>query len=210
MPMVKTPGFAERIWPNFFWRAPASSPEVYLTFDDGPCPEITPWTLDLLAEYSAKATFFLVGENVERHPEIVRRIAAEGHAIGNHTYSHVSGWSETPGNYLAQIYRADEAIKATLGFSPSLFRPPYGRLNLLASKKIQQTHKIVMWDVLARDFDPETEPAVCLDNVLRHYAPGSAIVLHDSLKCANTLRAVLPDLLTAFQAAGVKLAALQN
>ena len=210
MPMIKTPEIAGRIFPNFFWRAQVAQPEVYLTFDDGPNPEITPWALDQLAACDAKATFFLVGANVERYPEIVKRIAAEGHAIGNHTHTHVSGWKESSGSYLEQIYKTDAAIKNVLGYAPELFRPPYGRLNLLASKRIQRTHKIVMWDVLARDFDPEIDAETCVNNVLRNYAPGSAIVLHDSAKCADMLRAALPVLLDAFQKANVRLSPLNN
>ncbi|MFN3874482.1 MAG: polysaccharide deacetylase family protein [Flavobacteriales bacterium] len=168
------------------WRMPAHERSLYLTFDDGPVAETTPWVLDTLAAHGAKATFFVVGANAERHPALLRRIRDAGHAIGNHTFSHLNGWRTPLREYLADVARA-QAITGT-----RLFRPPYGRMTWAQARALRASHSLVMWDVLSRDYDPATPPERCLGHVLRHARPGSIIVLHDSAKAEPRLRHALP------------------
>ncbi len=189
--LAHTPTIVQRLFDQFVWRDAADHQVVYLTFDDGPIPEVTPWVLDLLAEYDAKATFFCVGENVERNPEIFARLRREGHAVGNHTHNHLSGWSNDIERYLDNIERCNELVDSTL------FRPPYGRLHPRASGQLRERYRIVMWDVLSGDFDSSISGDECVSNVLDHVAPGSIVVFHDSLKSERNLRYALPRTLAA-------------
>jgi peptidoglycan/xylan/chitin deacetylase (PgdA/CDA1 family) len=163
---------------------------VYLTFDDGPHPLITPWVLDLLMEYNVKATFFCIGKNVANHPEVYQRILQEGHSVGNHTYTHMNGWKAEPLAYLKDVEEAEGLINS------SLFRPPYGRIkNAQAKLLLKKKKKIVMWDVLSADFDASFSPEQCFKNVIQHTSKGSVIVFHDSEKAFDNLKIVLPKTL---------------
>jgi len=208
MPLVKTPAYIPLLLSQYTWQVQTEKTEVFLTFDDGPTPGITDWVLAQLKRYNARATFFLVGKNVLKYPELVRRIVREGHSIGNHTYTHRNGWRESPASYLKEIRKTDYAIRSTVGFKPKFFRPPYGKINFIVSPIIRRSHRVVMWDVLARDFDPNMSAEACIQNVLEHYLPGSMIVLHDSRKCADKLRSILPALLEHFTAEGTRMSAL--
>ncbi len=199
---VHTPGFVHTLFPSLLWRVPTQTREVYLTFDDGPTSGVTEQVLSLLHQNNAKATFFLVGNNAARHPERVRQMVAEGHTLGNHTYNHVSGWRVSQLVYADEIRRTDDAIANATGAAPTLFRAPYGQLPPRYAY-IQHTHRIVMWDVLAADWDTQYTPEQCLQNVLRHWQPGSIIVLHDSVKCAERCLYVLLRLLSYFEQQGV-------
>jgi len=182
---VKPSQIAEMAFPKFTWRVPGDS-KVYLTFDDGPIPEITEWVLDTLASYKIPATFFCVGENVEKYPEIFNKIVDAGHSFGNHTYNHLNSWKTDNTKYIDNIAKASEIIKS------KLFRPPYGKIRPSVTNKILNTHKVVMWDVLSRDYDMDISPEKCLETVVKKVSKGSIIVFHDSIKAEKNLRYALP------------------
>jgi len=163
-----------------------------LTFDDGPIPEVTPWVLDQLAEHEAKATFFCVGENAVRHPNIYSRIHAGGHTVGNHTYNHLNGWTTSREDYLKNVEQCASVVDSRL------FRPPYGKLTRRKALVLQEQYKLVMWDVLSGDFDQSISPEACFQNVASNTKPGSIIVFHDSLKSELNLRYALPKVLSLF------------
>jgi len=186
---VKTPKFVKGLFPSITWKGERIEKTVYLTFDDGPVPEATPWVLDLLAKHNAKASFFCVGDNVELHPDIYERIKNEGHVIGNHSNSHISGWEVSHDEYLSNIAKATTAIKS------NLFRPPYGKMTYRQMKSIQENFKIIMWDILSGDFDQKISPEKCFANVMNNLEAGSIIVFHDSKKSIDKLKAFLPRLM---------------
>ncbi|MDX1684149.1 MAG: polysaccharide deacetylase family protein [Saprospiraceae bacterium] len=190
MYLTKTPKFVQSLFPNFLWRVPDAEHEVFLTFDDGPIPEVTPWVLDQLDKFDAKATFFCVGENVQKHPEVFDEVQRRGHLVGNHTYNHLSGWQSENLPYFHNVRRCANLVHS------DLFRPPYGRLRPKQVQFLQRHYKIVMWDVLSGDFDPNITAKQCLRNVITHTKPGSIVVFHDSLKSENKLRKVLPTYLS--------------
>ncbi|MCS7074767.1 MAG: polysaccharide deacetylase family protein, partial [Bacteroidia bacterium] len=195
---VKTPDWVRSIFPYYQWKIATRQPEVYLTFDDGPTPGVTDFVLEQLEKYQAKATFFCVGDQVRRHPGLAKEILAAGHLIGNHTFTHRHGWKTTPAEYMAEVRQTDTIIYETLGIRPQHFRPPYGKFSPGVRNALMESHQIVMWDVLAGDFDPELSPEDCRTNIIRNYEPGSIIVLHDSQKCGDKLKKILPDLLQHF------------
>lgn len=196
MYLVKTPGLIKTIFSSFIWSVPTSASTVFLTFDDGPIPEVTPWVLDLLLEYNMKATFFCVGDNANKYPELLKRITKEGHSIGNHTYHHLNGWKTEHDNYINDLSLCSGYIESTF------FRPPYGKLTLSQAKSILATHEVIMWDLLSGDFDQTISSQRCLQNVLDHYAKGAIIVFHDSLKAEKHLKYVLPQFLEHLKTRG--------
>ena len=167
MYLVKTPRLIQNLFPNFKWSIPVTEKKVYLTFDDGPIPEVTPWVLDLLKEYDFKATFFCVGENAMKYPEILERIIAEGHTVGNHTFNHMNGWVTENIKYFHNIRRCAHLINS------NLFRPPYGRLKPKQAQFIQRHYDIIMWSLLSGDFDPALSKEMCLENVVSNINPGA-------------------------------------
>ncbi len=184
------PKLIQRLYPERIWAFSRSSNSVYLTFDDGPIPEVTPWVLDELKKHNAKATFFCIGENVQKHPEIFKRIITEGHAVGNHTFNHLMGTKTETSTYIENILLAEALIDS------KLFRPPYGKISSKQAKILQQKgFKIVMWDIISYDFDANICEEECLQNVLKNTKPGSVVVFHDSLKAEKNLRFVLPKVL---------------
>lgn len=189
--------------PSYIWRLPTADKSLYLTFDDGPIPEVTPWVLETLRGYAAKATFFCVGDNVQKHPEVFQQVVSEGHAVGNHTFNHLNGWKTDTGVYLENVAQCGQVL------SSNLFRPPYGRLKSQQMKALKKDFRIVMWDVLSGDFSPNLSAEQCLQHVLRHARPGSIVVLHDSLKAERNLKYVLPRVLEHFKAAGYRFEALK-
>lgn len=189
MYLSKTPEILKPLASSLVWDIPHVLNEVFVTFDDGPIPEVTPYVLDILAEFNAKATFFCVGANAEKHPDLLERILDEGHAIGNHTWAHENGWKTPQFSYLRSIMHADELLNS------SLFRPPYGRITKQQVDALKKRFTLIMWDVLSGDFDAAISPAQCLKNVTENTRPGSIIVFHDSLKAKNNVLAVLPDYL---------------
>ncbi len=202
--LVKTPLFVKKIFPNRIWSLPNKDSKVYLTFDDGPIPEITPWVLDLLKQHQAKATFFCIGENVNKHSSIFKRIIGEGHAIGNHTYNHLNGWKTKADDYIQNCERFEEVSNqycedistGSMSDNVKLFRPPYGKLTSRQSRSLQKMgYRVIMWNLLSGDFSQKISPDKCLQNVIKHISPGKIIVFHDSIKAEENLRYVLPKIL---------------
>jgi peptidoglycan/xylan/chitin deacetylase (PgdA/CDA1 family) len=184
----RTPAPLRWIFPSLTWRVFTTEKELFLTFDDGPVPGPTEFVLDVLSEKNVPATFFCIGQNVDKHPQLLKRIAAEGHEIGNHTYNHVNGWKVSTAEYTTNVV----ACGATLGKQQApLFRPPYGRITF-SEIKLLKDYQIVMWDVLTYDFDSALSPQDCLDGAVRAVRPGSIIVFHDSYKAEKNLTYVLP------------------
>lgn len=204
MYLVKTPKFIQNLFPNFIWKIPSREKVIYLTFDDGPIPEVTPWVLKTLKQFNAKATFFCVGENVKKHPEVYQEELAQGHSVGNHTYNHLNGWSTENISYFHNIRHCANLVKSVL------FRPPYGRLMPKQAQFLQRHYRIIMWDVLSGDFDPKISQEQCLDNVKIKTKPGSIVVFHDSLKSFEKLQFVLPKVLQYFTEKGFRFEALHS
>jgi peptidoglycan-N-acetylglucosamine deacetylase len=204
---IKIPWIIKRIFSSYVWSIPTRQKEVFLTFDDGPHPQVTIWVLEELKQYNAQATFFCVGENVLQHPDVYARVLAEGHAVGNHTQHHVNGWKVTTDVYLEDIKQAAQYIDS------HLFRPPYGRIKKSQAIKIKevlqkQEAKIIMWDVLSADFDTGFSPEQCFQNVMRNVRAGSVIVFHDSEKAAPNLKYSLPKVLEALSQGGYRFSAI--
>ncbi len=196
MYLAKTPAFFQTLFPDFVWQIPSSDKTIYLTFDDGPVPEVTPWVLDLLEQYQAKATFFCVGENVVNHPDIYDQIIRQGHSVGNHTHNHLNGWSTDVVTYANNVRKCAHHVRSRL------FRPPYGRLRPRQARFLKKHFDIVLWDVLSGDFDPGLTAAQCWKNVRNNASAGSVIVFHDSVKAAGKLREVLPRTMAYFGGLG--------
>ena len=201
------------MFPNYVWDIPTTNKELYLTFDDGPTPEITNWTLDILKQYDAKATFFCIGSNIEKHPEIFENIIANGHTIGNHTQHHIKGWKTKNKVYLNEVEKAQTTIKAHFKnhhqVATNLFRPPYGQLKPKQGKQlIDLGYNIIMWDVLSFDWDQTVSEDKCLDNVVSKSKEGSIIVFHDSIKAKKNMTYTLPKVLELFSDKGFKFKAL--
>lgn len=190
--------------PSLCWHMPRKEKVLYLSFDDGPHPEITLEVLDLLRQHQAKATFFCVGQNVERHPEVVQQCLAEGHSVGNHTHRHLNGWKHSAQVYLKDIAEAESALQNVTGAHSRLFRPPYGRLGLTAWRRISQQYRVVMWDVIAGDFVQDWSAERVEKNVLGHAQAGSIVVLHDSEKCHKRMIPALKSTLLHFEENGFR------
>jgi peptidoglycan/xylan/chitin deacetylase (PgdA/CDA1 family) len=194
--LAKTPLALKKSFPSLVWEIPNNTKKIYLTFDDGPTPEVTPWVLETLKKYEIKATFFVVGENVKKHPEIYRQLINEGHTIGNHTYNHLNGWKTKSFDYLNNVGACAELVKT------NLFRPPYGRIKNTQIKKLKQDYNIIMWDVLSGDFDASLSPDKCAENVINNTKSGSIIVFHDSIKAAKNLKYALPKAIKHLKSKG--------
>lgn len=206
MYLVKTPWLLKKYYPQLIWDAPRNDRSIYVTFDDGPIPIVTPFVLNILKQHQAKATFFCIGDNVRKHPDVFEQVLADGHAIGNHTFNHLKGWKTDDQTYLDNFLLADKQLNTPL------FRPPYGRVKKSQIKLLKQARpdvKIIMWDVLSGDFDVNLDPEKCLKNVLKHTQPGSIIVFHDSLKAFDRLEYVLPKAMEAWSKAGYTFSTLQ-
>lgn len=190
---VKTNKVIKKIFNNLVWDIPNSENKIYITFDDGPIPSVTEWVLDVLKSENIKATFFCIGDNIKKYPEIYKRILTEGHQIGNHTFNHLNGW-KTKTNYYIENFKLCETEHSKLNPEHSfLFRPPFGKIKPSQSKEIIQLgYKIIMWDVLSYDFDQNISEEKCLKNVISNTSQGSIIVFHDSLKAEKNLKYALP------------------
>jgi len=200
----RNPSWFDMLWPGYVWRRPTGEKVLYLTFDDGPIPEVTPWVLSVLAAYGAQATFFCVGDNVRRHPGVFARVLAAGHAVGNHTFNHLNGWQTDYKTYL----RNTALCQQQLGGPPRLFRPPHGRMTRRQAAALRRDYQLVMWDVLSADFDRRLSPDTCLRNTLRGARSGSIVVFHDSLKARPNLEYALPRLVAHFAERGYAFKAL--
>lgn len=209
---IKTPRIAKKVFPNYVWDIPTDKKVIYLTFDDGPTPEVTNWTLAILKQYEAKATFFCIGNNIEKHPDIFQNIIQEGHGIGNHTHNHVKGWKAKTCAYLENVKRCENVLDTQVhqtetvnghSLTTNLFRPPYGQITPKQGKKlIESSYRIIMWDVLSFDWDKRISPGTCLKNVISKATEGSIIVFHDSVKASKNMQYALPKVLDYFSKKG--------
>jgi len=191
---VKTPWLLKKCYPSCIWNMSLKEKKIYLTFDDGPHPVATPFVLDELKKYKAKATFFCIGKNVVEHPDIYKQILFEGHRVGNHTHNHLNGWKAKDKDYFENIREAKKYIDS------NLFRPPYGRITSFQLKNLTQVaaFKIIMWDVLSGDFDKEISSEQCTSNVISNARNGSIIIFHDSEKAFERMKIALPEALKYF------------
>jgi peptidoglycan-N-acetylglucosamine deacetylase len=208
MYIITTPWWLRMLYPGCLWQMPAKDKTVYLTFDDGPHPVATPFVLQQLQQYSARATFFCIGNNVNRYNNIYQQVLAEGHTTGNHTMHHVNGWQVRDVEYLKEIADADTLINS------QLFRPPYGRIKFSQVRKVKskkaavRINRIVMWSVIAADFDTSLDGEQCYQNVVKNIEPGSIIVFHDSSKAMPRLQYALPKVLQWLSGNGYRMLAL--
>lgn len=201
---VKSPFFLRWLYPGLLWKKTAKE-TIYITFDDGPIPEVTPFVLRCLEDYQAKATFFCIGDNVKKHPEVYRQVIEAGHAVGNHTFNHLKGWITDDDVYIDNFKKCAEYVKT------DLFRPPYGRIKRSQISKLKDLNpdlKIIMWDVLSGDFSEKLDPEKCLRNVVENTCPGSIVVFHDSIKAFKRLEYVLPLALKVWHSKGYKMETL--
>lgn len=189
-----SPFWVKKIFPVRIWDCHCSPHQksIYLTFDDGPVPEVTPWVLDVLRIYQIKATFFCVGNNVQKYPHLLKTIYEDGHTIGNHTFNHKNGFSSSTQEYIEDTLLAQNILNKILPYQTPYFRPPYGRLTFSQAKHISKTHKIVMWSVLSGDFDARLSGQTVLQKTLQYTKPGSVVVFHDSIKAFPRLEYALP------------------
>ncbi|XGA85314.1 polysaccharide deacetylase family protein [Polaribacter sejongensis] len=194
-----------RFFSTYTWRFLSDKKEIFLTFDDGPTPEITEFVLTELKKYNAKATFFCIGKNIQNHPEIFSKLITDGHSIGNHTQNHLKGWKSETNAYLKNALECEQTITQfnTSTITQKLFRPPYGKIKKNQAKQlIEKGYKIIMWSVLSADFDTTISNEKCLENVLKNTEPGSIIVFHDSVKAAERMKYALPKVLKHFSDKG--------
>ena len=180
------PQFVRQLYPGACWRMNASERAVYLTFDDGPIPEVTPWVLDVLDRYRIKATFFMVGDNVRKYPEVYRMVVERGHRIGNHTYHHLKGFGLSADSYVANVEEANRLVES------DLFRPPHGLMRMSQYHALRERYRIVMWDLVTRDYNPKLTGDEVLGKVKRYVRNGSIITFHDSLRATHNLYYALP------------------
>jgi peptidoglycan/xylan/chitin deacetylase (PgdA/CDA1 family) len=210
---TKTPLIVKKLFPDYFWEISTNKKELYLTFDDGPTPDITNWVLETLKPFNAKATFFCIGDNIKKHPEIFSQIVNEEHSIGNHTHNHIKGWNTETKQYLENVAIAEEVIASQI-FQPSnvnLFRPPYGQIKPKQGKKLMALgYKIVMWDVLSFDWDKTVSNQECLNHVISKSKNGSIVVFHDSIKASYNMKFALPKVLEHFTEKGFSFKAISS
>jgi len=195
---VVTPKLIKLLFPQLVWDITTTEKIIYLTFDDGPEPSVTPKVLDLLHLYGLKATFFCLGQKAEQHPELISLIKKRGHSICNHGYTHISGFSAGKIAYLENCTKGSEITQSLQ------FRPPYGRITPWQLKAIRQHHKIIMWSIMSMDFSLKTTPLKCIKNVLSNIYPGAIIVFHDIPKAHKNIEEALPVIIKSLQDKGYK------
>lgn len=193
----RIPDFIPKFFPNLHWRMPTNEKIIYLTFDDGPIPGPTEFVLDVLQSHKAKATFFCIGHNVKKYPELFKKIVAGGHVIGNHTFNHLNGWSTPVDKYLEDIEQCDRELSKHSGQISNLFRPPFGRISNKQIKSLNE-YRIVMWSVLSQDYDQQGGNENYLKGTIKATRPGSIVVFHDSVKADPKLRYILPRYMQYF------------
>lgn len=192
---IKTHPLIKWLFPKYVWDFRTNEKVVWLTFDDGPIPEVTEWVLSQLEKHNAKATFFCIGDNVRKNPDVFQKVIASGHSIGNHTFNHLNGWKTETTDYIDNVELCSEAI-AALSKPPKIMRPPYGKINRKQARILRKAgYKIIMWDIVSADFDATVSPEACLQNVIKNVSPGSIIVFHDSVKAWKNLEYALPKTL---------------
>lgn len=199
------------LFPKYSWKRNTSQKLVYLTFDDGPIPEVTEWVLDTLKHYEVKATFFCIADNVRKYPNIFKRIIAEGHRVANHTFNHLNGWKNDNEYYINNVLLARKEMSkyTTLEDKPLLFRPPYGKIKKRQAQTITDYgYEIVMWSHLTKDYDKKTSPEECYKRAIKDITPGSIIVFHDSIKASHNLYYALPKTIEYLLSKGYSLSDL--
>jgi peptidoglycan/xylan/chitin deacetylase (PgdA/CDA1 family) len=199
---VRIPNIIKTLYPRILWKMPESTGAVYLTFDDGPTPEQTAWILDTLGAFGARATFFCLGAQAEKHPELIDRIRAAGHSLGHHSYSHPNGWKTSTGEYITDIEKGAKFIPS------SVFRPPYGLLRPAQYRELIKRYPIIEWSLMPGDYDHTISSDSCFKRVSENVEAGDIICLHDSVKSAKHLRACLPGWLKLFAEKGLSCQAL--
>ena len=203
---AKTPKLIQRLFPKYIWKKASLTKTIYLTFDDGPTPKITQWTLDILKKYNAKATFFCIGDNIKKYPELFKSVYNDGHTIGNHTFNHLKGWRTDTNSYVKNTEKTQQLITSN---SKQLFRPPFGKIKRKQAKQlIKRGYKIVMWSVISYDWEVKVTPEQCLENVIKNSVSGSIIVFHDSIKASKNMQYALPKVLEHFSSKGYQFKAL--
>ena len=207
---INIPRFIQRIFTRVLWSVDTDKKELYLTFDDGPTPEITSWVLAVLKEYNAKATFFCIGNNIAKYPQVFEAVLKEGHSVGNHTQNHLKGWVMDTEKYVEDFRKTDFLLgRYTLSNTKKYFRPPYGRIKGEQITQIKkQGYEVVLWSVLSADFDRSISPEKCLKNVISNAKKGAIIVFHDSQKASKNLKYALPKVLAHFSKKGYRFKAL--
>jgi peptidoglycan/xylan/chitin deacetylase (PgdA/CDA1 family) len=208
---VRIPPILKHIFTGLHFTGPADEKRLYLTFDDGPLPEFCPWILECLREHQALATFFLVGENAARHPELVEAILRDGHRIGNHTQNHLNGFQTASSEYLQNTLVCAEVLQPYIpqGFAP-MFRPPYGRIRPGQIRKLKKEgYEIVLWDVLSKDYEAGITAGDVYANVVNNVRPGSVLVFHDNRKAEAKLKIALPRILTELKQQGYHFGVLE-
>ncbi|MGV6846447.1 MAG: polysaccharide deacetylase family protein [Lutibacter sp.] len=208
--IVKTPEIVKKLFYHWNWQLSKKEKVIYLTFDDGPTPQITQWVLQQLKAYNAKATFFCIGKNVKKHPKLFEEIINQNHHIGNHTHDHLNGFHYPNEFYLNEVLKAEEVFKnSSENFKGKLFRPPYGKLKLSQGRLLRKNgFKIVMWDVLSGDFDTKITNEKCFENVIKGTNNGSIIVFHDSAKATKKVKYALPRILEYYDYLGYQFKAI--
>jgi peptidoglycan/xylan/chitin deacetylase (PgdA/CDA1 family) len=206
---IKTHLLIKKLFSRYVWDFPNTDHKVYLTFDDGPTPEITEWVLEQLDLHNAKATFFCIGKNIEAYPSLFEKLINKKHTVGNHTFNHLNGWETTTDDYTANVSLCENSIekyKNEISNSDSkIFRPPYGKIKPTQARNLKsQGYQIIMWDVLSADFDQTITEERCLKNVVSNIKPGSIIVFHDSAKAFKNLKYALPKVLDYVDKNGFK------
>lgn len=196
MKLVRVRWWMKWLYPGVEWNYPDRDKTIYMTFDDGPVPEVTPKVLEILKQYNVRATFFCIGDNVRKHPGIFRQVQEEGHRIGHHGYHHLNAWKTSTKSYLSDVEDGAKLI------SSDLFRPPYGKLTWRTLFSLRKKYRIIMWDVISCDFDETVTPEQVYQNVIKNVRPGSIVVFHDSMKAAPSMLKVLPHVLDFYRKQG--------
>lgn len=203
---AKIPSIVKKLFPGFVWNMPRDEKILYITFDDGPIPDVTEWVLDELKKYGAKASFFCIGDNVKKHPKIFGRLLSEGHSIGNHTYNHLKGWKTDTAIYIENTLKAEEVFNEDRAYSSQksrLFRPPYGQISIPKTRALRKSgYKIIMWDVIALDWIADTPAKKSAANIIDNATNGSVVVFHDSLKAERNMKYALTKTLEHFSSLG--------
>ena len=199
---VTTPKFIQALFPSLVWRKETLNEEIWLTFDDGPTNNVTPWILSVLKKENVKATFFLVGQQIEEFPELVNAIITEGHTIANHSYSHQNGWFTNKKKYLQNIENCQALMP-----NNKLFRPPYGKITKGQIAVLKKKYKIILWDVLCYDFHQHRKPKRVQENIIKNTKAGSIIVMHNNLKSFKNLEPILAKTIQQLKAKGYKFSA---
>ena len=209
MKLVSIPKIFPWLFRKYLWNVSTNSKIIYLTFDDGPTPEVTSWVLNQLSLYQAKATFFCIGSRIQAYPELVVQLLEEGHLLANHTYEHVNGWKTITNDYVNEVLKTQDTIQTFQENKTKYFRPPYGKITPKQTNAlIKQGYQIVMWDILTYDFNSEFSVEKTLQKIYKYTQNGSIIVFHDSFKCKGKLYYLLPKVLQHFQEKGFQFHAL--